>query len=71
MEKSIKTPYTVSQDKESGLWYAHMRGFPYVPYFGSFCEKKSEAMEYAKMCNGLPHRVNEIEERRKRSGGEL
>lgn len=57
--------YTVSQDQKSGLWYCHMRGYPYVPYEGSFSEKKSEAMEYAKMCNRLPNNVEEIEKRRK------
>ena len=38
--------YEVSKDDKSGLWYCHMKGFPYVPCFGSFCEKKSDAMEY-------------------------
>lgn len=57
--------YTVSKDIKSGLWYAHMKGFAYIPAFGSFCEKKSDAMEYAKMYNGLPHRVSEIEKREK------
>lgn len=56
--------YTVSQDSKSGLWYGHMKGFPYIPCFGSFCEKKSDAKEYAKMYNGLPHKVNEVEKRR-------
>lgn len=32
---------------------------------GSFSEKKSEAMEYAKMYNCLPNKVEKIEERRK------
>lgn len=59
--------YTVSKDIKSGLWYAHMKGFLYIPISGSFCEKKSDAMEYAKMYNGLPHRVNEIEKRKNRS----
>lgn len=57
--------YTVSKDSKSGLWYAHMKEFHYVPVFGSFSEKKSEAMEYAKMYNGLPNKVEEIEQRRK------
>lgn len=56
--------YTVSQDKQSGMWYAHMKGFPYIPIIGSFCEKRSEAMEFAKMYAGLPHRVSEIEKKR-------
>lgn len=58
--------YTVSQDSKSGLWYAHMKGLSYIPIFGSFCENKSDAMEYAKMYNGFPHRVSEIEKRWKR-----
>ena len=57
--------YEVSKDDKSGLWYCHMNGFPYVPCFGSFCEKKSDAKEYAKMYNGLPNRVDKIERRRK------
>lgn len=60
--------YVISQDKENGLWYCHMEGFPYVPCFGSFCEKRSDAREYAKMYNGLPHKVEAIE-RRKRANG--
>lgn len=57
--------YTVSQEPKSGLWYCCMKGFAYIPCFGSFCEKKSDAMEYAKMYNGLPHKVGEIERRKK------
>lgn len=57
--------YTVSQDTKSGLWYAHANGYPYIPVFGSFSEKKSEAMEYAKMCNLLPNKVEQIEQRRR------
>lgn len=33
--------YTVSKDSKTGLWYAHMEGFAYIPVSGSFCEKKS------------------------------
>lgn len=58
--------YTVSQDKKSGLWYAHKKGYSYIPVAGSFSEKKSEAMEYAKMFNGLPHKVVEIENKRRK-----
>lgn len=56
--------YTVSKDTKSGLWYAHMKGFNYIPVWGSFSEKKSDAMEYAKMYDNLPHGVEEIEARR-------
>lgn len=57
--------YVVSKDQRSGLWYCHQKGFPYIPCSGSFCEKKSEAKEYAKMYNGLPHKVEKIEERKR------
>ena len=63
--------YTVSQDPKSGLWYCHLKGFSYVPCMGSFCEKKSEAKEYAKMYNGLPHKVGEIEKRKKQKWEEV
>ena len=57
--------YTVSKDQKSGLWYAHKKGYPYVPVSGSFSERKSEAMEYAKMYNNLPNKVEQIEGERK------
>lgn len=57
--------YTVSKDSKSGLWYAHHKNYSYIPVSDSFSEKKSEAMEYAKMYNGLPHKAEQIEERRK------
>lgn len=57
--------YIVSKDQKTGLWYAHLQGYAYIPVNGSFSEKKSESMEYAKMYNGLRHRVEEIEQKRK------
>ncbi len=60
-----KMMYTVSQEPKTKMWYCHMRGFPYIPCFGSFCERKSDAMEYAKMYNGLPNKVEKIEASRK------
>lgn len=57
--------YTVSKDSKSGMWYAHHKKFPYIPVSGSFSEKKTEAMEYAKMYNLQPNKVEEIEQRRK------
>ena len=57
--------YTVSKDSKSGMWYAHYKDYSYIPVSGSFSEKKSEAMEYAKMYNLLPNNVEEIEQRRK------
>ena len=65
MGEPKKIGYTVSKDKKSGLWYAHMKDFPYIPIFGSFCEKKTDAMEYVKMYKGLPHKVNQIENRKR------
>lgn len=56
--------YIVSKDNKTGLWYTHMSGYVYIPVSGSFSEKKSEAMEYAKMMNGLPNKVEEIEKRK-------
>lgn len=56
--------YTVSKDVKSRMWYVHMKGFPYIPVFGSFCEKKSDAMEYARMYNNFPHKVNKIEKKK-------
>lgn len=57
--------YTVSKDSKSGMWYAHAKGYPCIPVAGSFSENKSEAMEYAKMYNLLPNKVEQIEQRRK------
>ena len=62
-----KSTYTVSKDQKSGLWYAHEKGYGYIPIAGSFSRNKSEAMEYAKMYNNLPNRVEQIERKRKES----
>lgn len=56
--------YTVSKDTKTGLWYAHAKGYSYIPIACSFCEKKSDAMEYAKMYMCLPHKVEQIEQKR-------
>ena len=32
--------YTTSKDSKSGLWYAHQKGYSYIPIAGSFSEKK-------------------------------
>ncbi len=58
--------YTVSKDPKSGMWYAHAKGYPYIPVCGSISKAKSEALEYAKMMNFLPNRVEEIEQKRKK-----
>lgn len=57
--------YIVSKDMKSGMWYAHKKGFPYVPISGSFSDEKSESNEYAKMYNNLPNKVEQIEQKRK------
>jgi len=57
--------YTVSKDNKSGMWHAHHKDYSYNPVSGSLSEKKSVAMEYAKMYNFLPNKVAEIEQRRK------
>ena len=57
--------YIVSQDKKTGLYYAHQKGFDHIPMSGSFSKKRTEAMEYAKMYNNLPNKVEEIEQSRK------
>lgn len=49
MEK--KKPYVISQDKESGAWYCHKRGYPYIPVFGSVGEKPKAQ----KVCNLMNH----------------
>ena len=33
-------PYVISEDKKGGFWYCHMRGYPYIPVFGSIGDKK-------------------------------
>jgi hypothetical protein len=48
------------------MWYAHAKGYPCIPVCGSISEAKSEALEYAKMMNFLPNRVEEIEQKRKK-----
>ena len=53
--------YVISQDKKSGDWYCHMRGFPYIPVFGSIGDKK-KAKEYCKMMNGQKHSVDKYQQ---------
>ena len=61
----MERKYVVTKDMKSGLWYAHHKDYPYIPISGSFSEKKTEAMEYAKMYNLLPNRVQQIEDARR------
>ncbi len=57
--------YTVSKDNKSGMWYAHHKKYPNIPVSGSFSKKKSEAVEYAKMYNLIPNKVEQIELKRR------
>jgi len=43
----MKRNYTVSKDEKSGMWYAHMVGFSYIPVFGSFSKSKKSAQKHA------------------------
>ena len=67
----MKLTYTVSRDKESGLWYAHMVGFPYIPCmidgratFGN----KINALHNAAMMMYLPYK-DYMDLRRKQGTG--
>lgn len=57
--------YVVNYDKKSCKYYAHMEGYDYIPVSGSFCEKRSDAREYAKMMMCLPNRVQQIEDKKR------
>ena len=46
--------YTVSQ--KDGIWYAHMVGYSYIPVFGSFSEKRTDALKWAAASMGLTYR---------------
>ena len=41
--------YTASKAAKSGMWYAHMVGYPYIPVLGSFCNTKQGALKIARM----------------------
>ena len=57
--------YTTSKDSKSGLWYAHQKRFFIHSYCWQFFREKSDSMEYAKMYNNLPNKVEEIEQKKK------
>lgn len=57
--------YVVSYDEKSHKYYAHMEGYDYIPVSGSFCEKRSDAREYAKMMMCLPNHVQQIEDKKR------
>lgn len=46
----MKRTYVVSKDEKSGLWYAHMVGFPWIPVWGSFSKSKRAAQKVAANC---------------------
>ena len=50
--------YTVSKDSKTGLWYAHMVGYSYIPVFserGTFGTKRN-ALQIAADSMGLIYR---------------
>ena len=49
----MKRTYVVSKDEKSGLWYAHMVGFPWIPVWGSFSKSKRAAQKVAANCMAL------------------
>ena len=57
--------YVVSYDQNSKQYYAHMEGYNYIPVSGSFCEKRRDALEYAKMMMCLHNRVQQIEDKKR------
>lgn len=46
--------YTVSQDKESGAWYAHKAGFSHIPVLGTAEKTRRAAQKHAANMMGLP-----------------
>lgn len=58
--------YTVSKDEKSGLWYAHQKGYPWIPIFGSFYKTKKRALQVAADWMGLTY--EQYMEFRKRKG---
>ena len=43
-------PYVISYDAKGDFWYCHMRGYAYVPVFGSIGEK-NKAQKVCDMMN--------------------
>ncbi len=55
----MKRTYTVSMDKNSGLWYAHQVGFPYIPCMiseRSTFGNKNYALHNAAIMMGLTYK---------------
>lgn len=42
--------YVVSQDKKSGAWYCHMKGYDYIPVLGSVGDRR-KAEEICRLYN--------------------
>lgn len=55
--KIMNRTYTVSKTKEEGLWYAHKKGFSYIPCmvdgFNTFSKTKRQAQKVAACMMGL------------------
>lgn len=41
--KRNELPYVISQERKSGAWYCHKRGWPNIPVFGSVGDKEKAA----------------------------
>lgn len=40
-KQAYEKPYIISEcPKDPGVWYCHMRGYPYIPVFGSIGSKQ-------------------------------
>lgn len=45
--------YTVSKDKDSGLFYIHQEGYAWIPVFGSFTKSRAAATKQAAAYSGF------------------
>lgn len=57
--------YTVSQEKNSGLFYIHQEGYAWIPVFGSFTKSRAEATKQAAAYSGFTT-VKEYSEAKRR-----
>lgn len=53
--------YEISQDKQSGAWYCHKKGYDYIPVFGSIGDKR-KAQRVCDLYN-MKRRVKENDKR--------
>lgn len=63
----MKLTYTVSKEK-GGKWYCHQVGYPGIPVFGSFGDKK-KALHVAADSMGLSYKEYMALRRKEGSGG--